>query len=341
MIRGQARSFRRRPGYDLRRLIPSFRRFVAWLKEIERRGDAWAATKLSPGEFADAVVLDRQFKRDWPRWLAIFALAVAGGVVGYAVGNLHAGRDLAEINPEKATKALALAMLAGGAIAGVLVGISRMRLREATQRAARLQAEADRERLARAGAQADLKLLQAQVEPHFLFNTLANVRYLVQTQSPDALAMLDHLIHYLRTSLPEIRSEASTLGREAELARAYLEIMRLRMGGTLEIAIDVPPELAHAPFPPLMVMTLVENAIKHGVLPQARGQVAIHASAAAGRLRVVVEDDGRGLAGAVGRGLGLTNVRERLAALYGQDARLDLETRPGGGTRASIEVPDR
>jgi len=147
------------------------------------------------------------------------------------------------------------------------------------------------------------------------------VRHLVQTGSPDALAMLDHLIHYLRTSLPEIRSESSTLGREAELARAYLEILRLRMGGALEIAIDIPPDLALAPFPPLMVMTLVENAIKHGVAPQGRGRVSVSASAGGGKLRVVVEDDGRGLGGTVGRGVGLANVRERLAAIFGPEAR--------------------
>jgi LytS/YehU family sensor histidine kinase len=153
--------------------------------------------------------------------------------------------------------------------------------------------------------------------------------------------MLDHLIHYLRTSLPEIRSESSTLGREAELARAYLEILRLRMGGALEIAIDIPADLARAPFPPLMVMTLVENAIKHGVAPQGRGHVSVSASAANGKLRVVVQDDGRGLDGTLGRGVGLANVRERLGAIFGAQARLDLEGRADGGTRATIEVPER
>ena len=187
--------------------------------------------------------------------------------------------------------------------------------------------------------QAELKVLQAQVEPHFLFNTLANVRYLVESRSPEALTMLDHLIHYLRTALPEIRSGSSTLGREGELARAYLEIIRMRMGGGLDVAVDIPQELAGIPFPPLMLMTLVENAIKHGVAPRGQGRVIVRAAMAGGTLHVSVSDDGRGLTEPIGQGVGLGNVRERLRALHGEAARLDLASREGGGTVATIEVP--
>jgi LytS/YehU family sensor histidine kinase len=201
-----------------------------------------------------------------------------------------------------------------------------------------LAAEAERERFARQGVQAELKLLQAQVEPHFLFNTLANLRFLVQTGSPHALEMLDHLIHYLRTALPEIRAESSTVGREIELARAYLEILRIRMGGALEIFADAPADLANVVFPPLVVLTLVENAIKHGIAPLGRGRVGVRAETSNGRLRVIVEDDGRGLVEPIGQGVGLGNVRERLRAIYGETARLELAGRPGGGTIASVEV---
>jgi LytS/YehU family sensor histidine kinase len=151
--------------------------------------------------------------------------------------------------------------------------------------------------------------------------------------------MLDHLIHYLRTALPEIRAETSTLGREAELARAYLEILRIRMGGALEIAIDIPAELAREPFPPLMLITLVENAVKHGVTPRGGGHVTVHAAKDGGRLRVEVEDDGRGLQAPIGQGVGLANIRERLRALFGDAAHLDLTGRDPAGTRASIELP--
>lgn len=372
-------------------------------KRLEARGDAWAAKRLCAEQFAEAVVLDRQLKQNWRRYLLWYfggiALATLGlllikgqfeywrkaflmanilalcGVVfflaawyGYrkwtgaqarrnfavtfgsmiVTWGVLLGVDMAvnhrtplDMPSEKLVTMLGTTVLMALVAFVLLLGIANMRQRESDQRVALLKGEAEREKLARQTLQAELKLLQAQVEPHFLFNTLANVRYLVQTSSPDALAMLDHLINYLRNALPEIRSESSTLGREAQLARAYLEIMRLRMGGALGIEIDVPAALAQTPFPPLMLMTLVENSIKHGVAPQARGNVAVRARAAEGRLRVVVEDDGPGLGGPVGRGVGLTNLRERLAALFGGAARLDLEAMASGGTRASIDVPER
>jgi sensor histidine kinase YesM len=250
-------------------------------------------------------------------------------------------RTLADLAPRGISRMAGAVFLLGFVAVALTMSIANLRNREARQRMALLAAEAEREKLARAGAQAELKLLQAQVEPHFLFTTHANVRYLVQTGSPDALAMLDHLIHYLRTALPEIRSEASTIGREAELARAYLEIMRLRMGGALHFDIDVPDDVARAPFPPLMVMTLVENAIKHGLAPVGKGSVKVRARNGGGKVVLQVEDDGRGLSAAPGQGLGLANIRERLAALFGDRARLELAGREGGGAIATIEVPDR
>ena len=275
----------------------------------------------------------------WKVFAILVALVMGGGAIGFIVGTFGDGRTLADMTTEKYTRGAAITFLLGMFFAALLVGVSRMRLRDAAQTAARLQAEAERERLARRGVQAELKLLQAQVEPHFLFNTLANVRYLVQSDSPDALAMLDHLIVYLRTALPEIRSEGSTLGREAELARAYLEIMRLRMGGALEFSIDLPPDLADAAFPPLMLITLVENAIKHGVAPLGRGRVEVRARRADQHLRVFVDDDGRGIVQPAGRGVGLANIRARLRALFGDAAYIALEDRSGGGTAAVIQVP--
>ena len=275
----------------------------------------------------------------WVVFLAFIVLLLAGAAVGYGVGTINSGRSLAQLDWQRAGKAGAVAVAIGIVLVSFLLGIAHLRLRESREKAARLQAEADSERLARQGVQAELKLLQAQVEPHFLFNTLANVRQLVARGSPDALVMLDHLIHYLRNALPEIRSDSSTLGREAELARAYLEIMRLRMGDALEVDVDVPPELSQVPFPPLMLMTLVENAIKHGVAPHGRGRIAVLAAQRDGRLRVEVEDDGFGLGGRIGQGVGLQNVRERLRALYGESARLDLSGREPSGARATIELP--
>jgi len=266
-------------------------------------------------------------------------LSVLGGLLGFAQSALMKGRTWAEIPLGETTKTIAFAVLVGLSVAAVTATISRVRIREANLRSERLAAENERERLAHRNLQAELKLLQAQVEPHFLFNTLANVRHLVQSGSPQSLQMLDHLIHYLRTSLPDIRSDSTTLGREAELARAYLEIMRMRMGGELAFSIDIAPELAGQPFAPLMLMTLVENAVKHGIVPNGRGEVRIAARRNGDRIEAEVRDDGRGLGGTLGRGLGLTNVRERLRALYGDRASLALESAETGGTVARLEIP--
>ncbi len=263
----------------------------------------------------------------------------AGAVVGGAPEALRSDRPISDMTAHKVAMIFAVVAAIAAVLVAVIATIAYLRNQHVSQRMALLQADAERERLGRQNIQAELKLLQAQVEPHFLFNTLANVRHLMQADPPQALAMLDHLIRYLRTALPEMRGEGSTLGREAQLARAYLEIMRLRMGGMLEIAIDVPDELAAASFPPLMLITLVENAIKHGISPAARGRVAIRAREDGGTIRVTVEDDGPGLGGTLGHGVGLVNLRERLAALFGERGRLDLESHASGGTHASIELP--
>jgi signal transduction histidine kinase len=270
----------------------------------------------------------------------IFAASIfAGGLMGMIVESIGTGGPFTDVDAHKLGLIFGAVTVVGTVLVVIIAGISHARSRQVARQMAVLQDEADRERLARHSVQAELKLLQAQVEPHFLFNTLANLRFLVQTQSPHALSMLDHLIHYLRTALPEIRAESSTVGREIELARAYLEILRIRMGGALEIATDVPPDLAGIAFPPLMLLTLVENAIKHGIAPVGHGRIGLRILREDARLLVRVEDDGRGLAEPIGQGVGLGNVRERLRALYGESARLDLSGRPGGGTVATIEVP--
>jgi len=267
------------------------------------------------------------------------AMMFAGGLGGAIIASVDIGKPIAQVNPAAFAIVFGIVFAMAGVLVVTILGIAHVRSRDAAQRMALLKSEAERERFARQGVQAELKLLQAQVEPHFLFNTLANLRFLVQTGSPNALEMLDHLIRYLRTALPEIRAESSTVGREIELARAYLDILRIRMGGALEISAGAPHELAGVAFPPLVVLTLVENAIKHGIAPVGRGKVSVRADSANGRLRVTVEDDGRGLVEPIGQGVGLGNVRGRLRALYGDTARLDLCARAGGGAVATVEVP--
>jgi hypothetical protein len=200
--------------------------------------------------------------------------------------------------------------------------------------------EAEYQRMSRQVTEAKLSALQAQVEPHFLYNTLASVQALTEVDPKRANEMTGHLIQYLRNALPKMRESLSTVGQEVELVRAYLNILQMRMGERLAFEITVAPGLESAPFPPLMLPSLVENAIKHGLEPQREGgKVTITAEATDGKLRVIVADTGRGISEAPGQGVGLANIRERLAALYGEGARLAIEANQPQGVRATLEVP--
>jgi len=203
----------------------------------------------------------------------------------------------------------------------------------------------ERERVARIErqvAESQLRLLQAQIEPHFLFNTLANLRTLIAADPPRAQRMLDHLDGFLRRALAAVRSERNTLAEEFGLLRDYLEILAIRMGPRLRFRLELPAPLAGVALPPMLVQPLVENAVRHGVEPALEGgEIAVTASAAGGRLAIEVSDSGRGLdaPSAGGTGTGLAQIRERLRALYGGEAALELGARPGGGALARLEIP--
>ncbi|MGE5616178.1 MAG: sensor histidine kinase [Bacillota bacterium] len=200
--------------------------------------------------------------------------------------------------------------------------------------------EAEYARMSQQVTEAKLQALQAQVEPHFLYNTLASVQALTEVDPDRASEMTGHLIQYLRNALPKMRESISTVAQEIDLVRAYLNILKMRMGDRLTFEIDVPPQLANAPFPPLMLPSLVENAIKHGLEPQREGgNVKISAEESAGKLRLVVADTGRGFTDALGAGVGLANIRERLTALYGDAGKLTLEANSPRGVISTIEVP--
>ena len=205
------------------------------------------------------------------------------------------------------------------------------------------QAAAERERAAvlqRQALDAQLRALQAQIEPHFLFNTLANVTGLIEHQPADARRMLERLIELLRASLSASRADQVTLAQELDLCRAYLEIVAIRMAGRLRYVIEADEAVRARPVPPLLLQPLVENAIAHGLEPKVEGgQVRIAVRARAdGTLDLTVEDDGVGFGAATrGGGVGLANLRERLRTLDVR-ARLAIEdARPG--TRVRIELP--
>jgi sensor histidine kinase YesM len=189
-------------------------------------------------------------------------------------------------------------------------------------------------------AEANLKLLQAQIEPHFLFNTLSNVLSLLDTNSQKGKSMLVDFIQYLRASLSKIRQEQATLGQEMDMIRAYLSIFKVRMGDRLQYRIDLPENLKAISFPPMLIQPLVENAIKHGLEPKVDGgEILISGIEKNGLLRLAVVDSGDGFIEGRESGMGLANVRERLQSLYGESGRLILEENQPHGLKATIEVP--
>jgi len=227
-------------------------------------------------------------------------------------------------------------------VTGIIVKVAMGSKKKAEKRAQAASATAAEEGLKRQLAEAQLKMMQAQVEPHFLFNTLASVDYLIETDPARASKMQKNLIQYLRSALPQMREGSTTLGKELALCRAYLEILKVRMDDRLQFAITVPQGLGSAQFPPMMLQSLVENAIKHGLEPKAEGgSLTLSASIAHGTLRVTVADTGLGFGAgsAPGTGVGLANVRERLVALYGGTAKLTVDANTPSGTIATIEVP--
>jgi sensor histidine kinase YesM len=208
------------------------------------------------------------------------------------------------------------------------------------ERARSLVAERDREL-----ARSELTILRAQIEPHFLWNTLAHVQHLTRKRPEDAERMTGHLIRFLRSAVPQTRGTVTTLGTELTSVEAYLELMKIRMGVRLTVSVEMDQSLADIPFPPLLIQTLVENAIKHGIEPKV-GPATLTVSAQltpnGERIAIEVADDGVGLQAAPatqGTGMGLRSVRERLQLLYGSAAVLAVKSSANGGVVSQIEVP--
>jgi len=200
---------------------------------------------------------------------------------------------------------------------------------------------AETEQLERTVLEARMEALQAQIEPHFLFNTLASIDQLIQTDPPRASKMQQSLIRYLRSAMPQMREGSRpTLGQQVNLCSAFLEIMSVRMEGRLQPVVSVPEGLKSAVFPSMMLQTLVENGIKHGLEPKPEGgRLEIGAEIVDGQLAVHVLDNGVGFMPKAEAGVGLANVRERLKALYDGRAELIISVPPAGGTCATIKVP--
>ncbi len=220
---------------------------------------------------------------------------------------------------------------------------------QAETKAAKATETAESESLKRQVIEARMAAMQAQVEPHFLFNTLASIDHLIETDPPRASKMQKNLIALLRASMPSMRdvspgsnSNTRDLGRELAVIRPYLEILKVRMEERLSTEIRVSDGLMSAEFPPMMLQSLVENAIKHGLEPKADGgTLLVSAEIVHGKLEVTVADSGLGFgkAATAGTGIGLSNIRERLQLLYGNKAALKITENAGGGTAVTITVP--
>ncbi|WP_138514802.1 sensor histidine kinase [Rhodoferax bucti] len=280
------------------------------------------------------------------RLLLIVPVAV---VLGYFTGHLFTDLLLGTTSfqywkqtPRMAWGMLFVSLVAGGIISWVFVSREQLAAERQHLEAARRQA-----------SEAQLKLLEAQLEPHMLFNTLANLRVLIALDPQRAQTMLDHLIAYLRATLSASRTPAGssshTLADEFARLQDYLELMAIRMGPRLQFRLELPDALRTQPVPPLLLQPLVENSIQHGLEPKVEGgSICVSARTAHGLLTLEVQDTGLGAdparlqpptGEAAGHGFGLQQVRERLATTYGPQGAMVLIAAPAGGMSASITFP--
>ena len=273
--------------------------------------------------------------RGWPGWAWMGPIVVLGTVAGYLIGHVLARTVLGR--PVDLTRLQSPALVVSVIAALVVCYLFYARERMHNQHLAAVAAE-------RLASETQLKLLQSQLEPHMLFNTLANLRVLIGMDPPQAQAMLDHLIAFLRTTLAATRVDQHPLATEFDALRDYLALMAVRMGTRLQPQLDLPDELRTLPVPPLLLQPLVENAIKHGLEPQVQGgRLEVVARRQGARLHLRVRDTGVGLSAAAsgGTAFGLEQVRQRLQRLYGGQAHFELRTPSDGqgGAEALIELP--
>ena len=284
-----------------------------------------------------------------PSWLARWVLQVVAVALSVPVGiwMAYTLTMLGDPDPwwEDESRLIGLSMMTSlGLLLAPWLAISAL-LRQISGEAQRqaLAFELERSEFEREALDARLRLLQAQVKPHFLFNTLANIRELVDSGSPKASAVLDSLIAYLRAAVPRLHEAAITLKEELELARAYLEVMHMRMPDRLTFMLHTDEKALGLECPAMMVLTLVENAVRHGIDPSEEGgRIEVRTQVAGDRCRVQVIDNGVGLAQNVGvPSTGLSNLRERLQLIYGGDAQLRLITHEPHGVCAEVDFPAR
>jgi sensor histidine kinase YesM len=276
------------------------------------------------------------------RWILRFVgYLLLCATVGFVAGMLTSDKPVRVDKLIKAAPYIASGLLGLMALIVLpIVVVGNLRAREAQAIAREMEQKVEQERLQRELSEAQLRLLRAQIEPHFLFNTLGAVQQLAEQGAPRAAALTADLIAFLRATSTEMRRDSNTLRDEFQLVQAYLNVMQARMGKRLQYSIDLPEALAGLTVPSMSVLTLAENAIKHGIEPSLRGgMIQVAARKADGNLAVTVSDDGAGMAPVPGKGMGLDNVRSRIAIIHGSAARLDLVDGEQGGVRAEMILP--
>ena len=325
---------------------PSLAAFARWLLIAESIGLVAAATGTALGRLPHL----RRY-RPTVAHLFISGLAIP---IGYVGGSTLAYTILGEPIPILQSEPRRFVALVATALAAMfIVYLDAMRHRIENEAAARVEAQ-------QLAAESQLRLLRAQLEPHMLFNTLANLRSLVEIEPRLAQSMIDQIILYLRSALAASREESVTLGQEFAQLRAYLEIMALRMGSRLSYQLELPEGLQSFAIPPMLLQPLVENAIKHGIEPKiGGGDIQVRACRNGGAIEITVADTGLGLNGhepmapgapasagtldatlnGASSGYGLVHVRERLHAFYGSSASLSLDDNSPAGVRAIVRIP--
>ncbi len=285
-----------------------------------------------------------RFKLSFKSMAATLLLMVLGAITGGLVARVSMADSLASLWSDFARIApqlLIAGLVAGMVYAVLMVSVVQYRRMQLQRSNESLQRQAQQERMGRQLADARLKLMQAQVEPHFLFNTLATVQQLAEGKAPEAARMTAQLITFLRGGLASLREDGSTLGREFKSIEAYLGIMQTRMGDRLQFDVRLAEEIRDVPVPPAMLISLVENAIKHGLEPRPEGgHLEVSASCESGRVRIAVVDTGLGPNKLnSGGGVGLDNIRQRLRVLYSDRARLTVAPNAPHGFIATIDLP--
>ncbi|NNG21676.1 sensor histidine kinase [Telluria aromaticivorans] len=272
------------------------------------------------------------------RALRMFIGALAGAALAYGVLRLTGAPPMADIGP-RLTKVVAGSILGALLVSLPMVVLGALRRRQNELVTTQLQRDAERERLARELSESQLRMLRAQIEPHFLFNTLGAVQQLAADGAPRAAALTADLIAFLRASFSDMRCEQVPLSKEFATTESYLRVMQARMGARLCFEVSLPAALAGVEVPSMIVLTLVENAIKHGIEPSLRGgEIRVLAEGGAGCVTLRVHDSGVGMGATAGSGAGLDNVRSRLQLAYGGAAALMLRD-ADPGVVAELRIP--